>query len=283
MEFGAITFLRYSPLSQYPTRYPLVLFLPLFLLALLAGCSAGFPLRSVALEKGLTAEVAGSPNLPLLRVFKSGQGQRLHVYIEGDGSPWLRDTVAALDPTPTHPLLFPWFLDDSAPALYLGRPCYFGLNEAGECSPFFWTFGRYGQPVVDSMLSALVVFLDGHPFGDIVFIGHSGGAALAILLAHSMDAPATVVGISANINTDAWTSYHRYTPLWGSLNPAKTAPRDDIKELYFFCNRDKNTPYEIMLESVVNRTNSTVVLLEDCGHEERVKKYQNQIMHRSLQ
>src|SRR5689334_2705067 len=45
----------------------------------------------------------------------------LHVYIEGDGQPFLSPTAVALDPTPREPLMLRLMALDPARSLYLGR------------------------------------------------------------------------------------------------------------------------------------------------------------------
>src|SRR5277367_2140470 len=49
-------------------------------------------------------------------------GAQLHVYIEGDGTPYRdRNTIAA-DPTPRVPIALYLMRLDATPTLYLGRP-----------------------------------------------------------------------------------------------------------------------------------------------------------------
>ena len=65
---------------------------------------------------------------------------RLHVYLEGDGVPWITRTLIALDPTPRNPLALRLMALDPAPALYLARPCYNGTAKAPGCNPLSFTF-----------------------------------------------------------------------------------------------------------------------------------------------
>ena len=84
-----------------------------------------------------------------------GRAERLHVYLGGDGSPLraFRNTPPTRppDPTPEDPLALRLMALDPAPGFFLGRPCYHGV---GACELLSWTLGRYGEPVVASLVAA---------------------------------------------------------------------------------------------------------------------------------
>lgn len=75
-------------------------------------------------------------------VYKAGRGPVAHIYIEGDGRPWLNPSRIAADPTPQKPLMLELMALDPAPAAFLGRPCYFELDDPA-CTPELWTHKRY--------------------------------------------------------------------------------------------------------------------------------------------
>jgi pimeloyl-ACP methyl ester carboxylesterase len=153
-----------------------------------------------------------------------GGGDRLHVYIEGDGLPWLHGRVPSADPTPRRPLALELMTLDHTPAAYVGRPCYFGTGPAVACRPDAWTFGRYGPDIVASMVA--VIESAGRAAGDpeLVIIGYSGGGVLARLVAAKLPQVVAVVTVAANLDTAAWTAQHGYLPLATSLNPADEPP-----------------------------------------------------------
>jgi pimeloyl-ACP methyl ester carboxylesterase len=143
----------------------------------------------------------------------------LHVYIEGDGSPYLASGAVAPDPTPRTPVMLRLLALDAAPSVYVGRPCYFGLQSG--CSPVFWTVGRFNVDVVESM-AAVVARLAAERDGQgLVLLGHSGGAALAVLLAQRLPNVRAVVTVGGNLDTSAWTELHGYAPLGLSSNPSE--------------------------------------------------------------
>ncbi len=152
---------------------------------------------------------------------------QLHVYIEGDGTPWQTRFQIADDPTPRYPLMLELMRRDSHPSWYLGRPCYFNRAEFGlsdtNCSANLWASGRYSEEVVVSMIAALRLVLadDQEHYSGITLIGHSGGGTLAMLMAARMPEVTQLVTIAANLDTTAWVNSHYFSPLTESLNPAQ--------------------------------------------------------------
>src|SRR6185436_12059458 len=117
------------------------------------------------------------------------------------------------DPTPRHPLMLQLMTLDSAPSVYVGRPCYFGLANDPPCTPRDWTLDRFSPRIVDSMASVIEQLRAGRGTDAIELYGHSGGAALAVLLAARLGGVQRIVTIAGNLDVEAWTTYHGYTPL----------------------------------------------------------------------
>ncbi|NRB40302.1 MAG: alpha/beta hydrolase [Pseudomonadales bacterium] len=145
----------------------------------------------------------------------------LTVYIEGDGRPWRSRYKKAHNPSSKKPPLYPLMLKTSGSSLYLGRPCYFVEDDA-HCSNEWWTEQRYSETVVSSMNAVLNSY--SQHYKKLVFIGHSGGATLAVLLAARQAKTSAVITIAGNLDILAWTQYHGYSPLTGSLNPIDQTP-----------------------------------------------------------
>lgn len=173
----------------------------------------------------------------------AGAGALLHVYLGGDGSPWLAGRWVAADPTPTDPLMLRLMALDPAPSLYLGRPCYHGLADQPRCVPTLWTDDRYSQRVVNSMAAALIHWQEEHPYPGTLLFGYSGGGTLAMLLAQRLPTTRAVITLGANLDTDRWTAYHGYRPLANSLNPVLQPPLPDhIYQLHLTGGRDRTVP-----------------------------------------
>lgn len=204
----------------------------------------------------------------LAAFFKPGKkdtSTTLHVYLEGDGTPWISHRTISDDPTPRDPVMLRLMNLDDGPALYLGRPCYYGHAADRGCSPALWTHRRYGPEVVDSLAAALRSFLPKHAVERLVLFGHSGGGALAILLAPHFPETSAIVTLAANLDIDVWTGYHGYSPLLGSLNPVRTR-RDGVLELHYLGENDRTIPSSVFEPIAKQRPHARVVVVPNFDH-----------------
>jgi len=180
----------------------------------------------VAVRNGYSRLVLPGRDFAHVAYVKPGiRGSVLHVYIEHDGTPWATPTTPAADPTPSHPLALELMAQDDAPALYLGRPCYFGRASEPPCEPIWWTHRRYSRPVIESMDAALGTFLAGHPqYESLQFFGYSGGGVIATLMAADFPQTTRLVTVAAPLDIEGWTTRHGYARLEGSLHPLLEPP-----------------------------------------------------------
>ena len=191
----------------------------------------------------------------------------LHVYIEHDGTPWLDRTFVSADPTPRTPFALELMARDAGPRLFLGRPCYFETRQDAGCSALNWTHRRYAPEVVHSMAEALRRFLSEHPFQQVVLIGYSGGGTLAWLLASRIARTSMVITIAANLDVDAWTRLHGYSPLAGSLDPAREPPLPStIREIHLVGGRDDNVPPSIAIAFQARHPGARIVDIPPFDH-----------------
>ena len=190
----------------------------------------------------------------------------LHIYIEGDGLPWISPNVISRDPTPRNPLMLRLMALDKSPSIYLGRPCYNGHANDIQCDISLWTDRRYSDLVLQIMTSALQYYLGSHHFRKLVFIGHSGGGALALLLAERFERTDLAVTIAGNLDTMEWTRIHGFTPLYGSINPATQRKMRPFKELHFLGAEDTTIPLSIFESIARKRLNSSVVIVRNADH-----------------
>jgi len=191
----------------------------------------------------------------------------LHVYLSGDGSPWINRTRVAADPTPRNPVALKLMALDPSPSLYLGRPCYHGLASSTGCDPAQWTSGRYSEQVVASMTAALETFVRDNGYKHLVLIGYSGGGVLAWLMASRLPQTQLLVTVAANLDIDAWTRLHGYSPLHDSLNPATLAslpPR--IRQLHLVGTRDTNVPPRLVRSAMEGAGEQVMVSIKPSNH-----------------
>jgi len=189
----------------------------------------------------------------------------LHVYLEGDGLPWLTEDRVSADPTPRNPLMLRLMALDPSSSLYLGRPCYNGHAEDEGCSPLLWTHRRYAPEVVAAMTDALAGFMRNYRYSGLVLIGHSGGGALALLLAQRFPATLAVLTLAGNADIDVWADLHRYSRLQGSLNPAN-APGGEYPEFHYLGENDETIPPQVFQPVLRKRKNAQIIIMPGFDH-----------------
>ncbi len=199
--------------------------------------------------------------------FKSGHDSgrsEVHVYLEGDGRPWLRKQLAARDPTPHKPLMLQLMAIDPEASLYLGRPCYHGLVKAQGCTVDLWTRRRYSETVVVSMVAAIE--RQAANYENVVLLGYSGGGTLAMLIAERLPKTIAVVTVAANLDTERWAALHDEN-LSGSLNPAqRPALPSHIRQAHYAGGRDGNVPPALIRESIAHQHAARFQVLDDMAH-----------------
>lgn len=251
------------------------LFLPLLLLTL-AACAGPQPIKLADWSAGLKTEwipVKGFNLLLLEQPAKNSNSlnnsNAIHIYIEGDGTPWVKRFLVARDPTPRYPLALALMKRDSQLSFYLGRPCYYQESDSQKnaysqtdfyktlgqstnsspCNSHYWTDARYSADVVELMQNAIQEKIKQLPNDKqtrpIILIGHSGGGTLAMLIAQQLHRVSGVITIAANMDIDAWTSHKNYSSLDKSINIAKTSSMRKIPQVHFFGSRDEIVPAKI--------------------------------------
>ena len=248
------------------------------LVGLVQACAPGAPDRQ-AVARGFHGEVVAGQGFDHQVYFRPGRGDRLHIYIEGDGRPWSSPTRISPDPTGRRLLMFELAAIDGAPVLYLGRPCYFGVAD-DRCEPRWWTFYRYSEAVVNSM--AAVIGRYAPRYSRLYLFGHSGGGTLAVLLAARQPEVAEVVTIAANLDIDAWTERHDYTPLVGSLNPADQPPLPArIRQLHLLGGSDTNVTRDMIEPVVGQQQNAEFRVVPGADHRSGWRDYWPQVLRES--
>ena len=68
-----------------------------------------------------------------------------------------------------------------------------------------------------------------------------------MLLAERFKQTRAVVTVAGNLDPDRWVAQHGYSPLVGSLNPARRPPLPShILQLHFVGGRDRNVPRDLL-------------------------------------
>jgi len=217
----------------------------------LVGCATpAAKLIGIANEQKLEradVQANGFKLLVLKKPATFNESSTLHVYLEGDGTPWLYRVFRTRDPTPRYPLMLKLMEADESSAVYLGRPCYNGTFADSGCSDDLWTSARYSERVVSSMAEAVRKLQQSAGAKNIRLFGHSGGGTLALLIAERIPEVTHIVTLAGNLDTEAWIDHHGYTPLYGSLNPARRERlRDSVAQWHFIGRNDSVIPPSIV-------------------------------------
>lgn len=193
-------------------------------------------------------------------------GEPIHIYLDGDGTPSLRHGQIALDPTSRDRLILELIGQDPTSSVLVGRPCYYG-SRGQACSAELWTTQRYSKDVVDRLVNAINTVVRRYPASRIALIGYSGGGALAMLAAPGLDRVDVLITIAANLDTRAWVEYHGYAPLEGSLNPADQTPLPPrIRQFHFFGEDDENVPAGLSRRVLARQPNAETLVISGFSH-----------------
>lgn len=189
----------------------------------------------------------------------------LHVYLEGDASPRVASRYSPPDPTPHRPVMLGLMALDPAPSVLLGRPCQHGAEN--PCDASIWTVGRYGEDVVASLVAVLEKERAASGAAGVVLIGHSGGGALAMLMAERVPETRAVITLAGNLDTARWADHHGYTPLSQSLDPALQPPLSaSVIQIHLLAGGDRRVPPALTQASIQRQPNAITHLYPDFDH-----------------
>lgn len=174
-------------------------------------------------------------------------GTRWHIYLEGDGRPFVNHRYPRNNPSSRKLSALRLMALDPQNSIYLNRPCYGYRTLPSSCEPSLWTDARYSREVVEALDRAVTELTQRYAIDNLVLIGHSGGGTLAVLLAQRRRDVRAVVTLAANLDHRAWTEALGYRPLEHSLNPASgpLLPRDTLR-WHFAGGNDRLVPAKIV-------------------------------------
>jgi pimeloyl-ACP methyl ester carboxylesterase len=205
----------------------------------LAGCAA-VPAIDLAREGGLRP-LSIVASIPMVGFWRGGGEELLVVYIEGDGAAWKAGRPPA-DPTPADPLALRLAVADPRRSVaWLGRPCqYADKRLPATCLPELWTSGRFGSNALAAVGAGVDAAKTASGAERLVLIGHSGGGAIAVLLAARRSDVVGVLTVAAPLDHEGWTRHHGVTPLSDSCDALEALARLNALPQRHFAGSDDN-------------------------------------------
>lgn len=205
--------------------------------------------RTIA-ENGFQRALVKAGSFTLYSAFKGrpGGGDRVIVYIEGDGRSWKTRYSPPTDPTPVNPVGLDLAVRETAPlTVYLARPCQYTRDrDRRGCNPRHWTTRRFAEEVVDATDRAIEHYKLLLGASAIELVGYSGGGVVAALVAARRDDVVGLTTVVAPLDHSAWTAHHSITPMAGSLNPADLTSRlERIPQVHFVGGDDSVVPVTV--------------------------------------
>lgn len=236
--------------------FPLLIML--FGALLMPACSQKQVVLEDVNEYGLQPNVYTYKNIPVYYARnKIKLTKKLTIYIEGDGRPWITRKRVSADPTPSNSLVLKLMQKDNNPAVYLARPCMY--TQTSFCENYYWTEGRHHPKLVAAMNATLDYIKQLYDVSAFEFVGHSGGGAMAVLMAADRSDVKRITTIAGNLDIAFFTDYHRVTKMKGSLNPSDFIHKvDHIPQLHLTGAEDEVVPPELT-KSYMQKTDSPCV------------------------
>lgn len=192
----------------------------------------------------------------------------LTVYIEGDGLAWLNSSTPSDDPTPIHPMVLRLAMaQPDGNAVYLARPCQYTRQSDLRCASPYWTDKRFAGEVIDAMDQGLDALKRQRGASQLVLVGYSGGGAVTALLAERRSDVSAWITVAGNIDTQAWTQYHRISPLTGSLDPMTASARlHHLAQWHFVGSQDRIVPPQLVKAFAAQMPRAKVIERDGYDH-----------------
>ncbi len=191
------------------------------------------------------------------------------IYLEGDGRAYIHKQLSK-DPTPYYALALRLALLDPHPnVIYIARPCQFIMTRS--CDSKYWANERYGHTIIQSLDAALTQLEKRYHLSSLQLVGHSGGGALAVLLAARHKSITSITTVAGNLDLKAMAAYHKTPPLLGSEDPLHYAQQiRHLPQLHLSGSNDKIVPPKIAAGFVQlqNSPCSSHQILKGFTHEE---------------
>lgn len=267
--YSNITLVEKFRRGAYAPRFIIIILL------FLTGCIKSVP-ESDKFKKIVITENIKLPLVVYLKKDNKYQQDKLRIYIEGDGFAWKSKSVPSNNPTPkSHSVLKMAFNDSYKDILYIARPCQY-LKHEKSCKQKYWTYARFSEDIIETINFIIDSYKS--DYKSIELIGYSGGANIAGIISAKRKDIVRYITIAGNLDHSAWSSYHKITPLYDSLNSANYLKIiKEVPQIHFYGEKDKVVPISLILryKNMLKSDKAEFIAIKKQGHGkwERVWKY----------
>lgn len=248
-----------------------------FLFVVLSGCSTADSFRGTreiaawAEQRGFSEAFvqAGKFRIAAFVRKPTTSHDTLTIYIEGDGAAWPTPYHPPRDPTPTRPVSLALAVaDPSAAVAYLGRPCQYLSTEALRgCESAYWTERRFAPEVLAAYEVAISQLKLTTGARRLKLFGYSGGGVLAALLAAQRNDVELLVTVAAPLAVTEWVTWHKISPLTGSLDPVELSENARLpRSVHFVGAKDEIVPAAVV-EYFSRRKGGRMEVISGFDHE----------------
>ena len=197
----------------------------------------------------------------------------IKIYIEGDGLGWLTRTQPSSNPTPINPLALRLAaIDKGENVVYIARPCqYIELKHEKLCHFPYWTHKRFAKEVILAVDEAIDTMVSKAKAKNIHLVGYSGGGAVVAMVAAKRRDVASIRTVAGYMDHVALNRKANVSPLIGSLDPLKAAPRlKAIPQVHYIGRKDKRVPGWVLknFRKAVGGGNCITLRRVNASHEE---------------
>lgn len=188
--------------------------------------------------QGQLTQLAVNTRLPIKAWGRIANNEPVHVYIEGDGHAWRNGHRPSLDPTPHNPVGLKLAASDTHPSvLYLGRPCQYQVDNTRGCHFSVWTERRFAE--TSDIKAALQQLINEQ---EVILIGFSGGANIAIQLATQLPQVTGLVTVAGNLDSATFNQYHRLAKEQFGQNKSLIKQLAKLPQLHYTGGKDNIIP-----------------------------------------
>ncbi len=198
----------------------------------------------------------------------------VNVYIEGDGYAWVSRTILSYNPTPRYPFMLALAgVDPAENVVYIARPCQYTDPEQEKLFDYsYWSDKRFSEEIIVSVNTAINKIMGQYGLSGIHLIGHSGGGAVAVLVASRNNDVFSIRTIAANLDHVELNKYHKVSPMKGSLNAIDVAEQvSSIPQRHFLGSKDKRIP-EFIVKRFLQRSGDdefdSLLIVDGCDHDD---------------